>query len=59
MFVAAGIDPARARAWALAGGLRNVVFVFRGQRVRLQVIWKTSAGGNHHDHVHGGIRPEG
>ena len=59
MFVAAGIDPARARAWALAGGLRNVVFVFRGQRVRLQVIWKTSEGGNHHDHIHGGIRPEG
>jgi hypothetical protein len=58
MFVAAGIDPARARAWALAGGIRNVVFAFQGQQVRLQVIWKTSEGGNHHNHVHGGIRPE-
>jgi hypothetical protein len=57
MFLAAGIDPAQARAWALAGGLRNVDFTFLGQPVRLQVIWKTSQGGNHHDHVHGGLHP--
>jgi Transglycosylase SLT domain len=57
MFIVAGIDPASARAWALAGGLRNVVFAFQGQRVRLQVIWKTGQGGNHHNHVHGGLHP--
>jgi Transglycosylase SLT domain len=57
MFIAAGIDPAQARAWALAGGLRDVEFTFQGQPVRLQVIWKTSQGGNHHDHVHGGLDP--
>jgi hypothetical protein len=57
MFIAAGIDPAQARAWARAGGLRNVDFSFQGRPVRLQVIWKTGQGGNHHDHVHGGIRP--
>jgi hypothetical protein len=55
MFIVAGIDPARARAWALAGGLRNVDFAFQGRPVRLQVIWKTSQGGNHHNHVHGGL----
>ena len=52
--VAAGIDPPRARAWALAGGLRNVIFAFAGRPVRLQLIWKAS---DHHDHVHIGIRP--
>jgi hypothetical protein len=57
MFLAAGIDPARARAWALTGGLRDVDFTFQGQPVRLQVIWKTSQGGNHHNHVHGGLHP--
>ena len=58
-FIAAGIDPARARAWALAGGLRNVTFTFAGRPVRLQLIWKTDQGGNHHDHVHIGITPNG
>jgi hypothetical protein len=57
MFLTAGIDPTHARTWALAGGLRNIEFTFQGQRVRLQVIWKTSQGGNHHNHLHGGLAP--
>jgi hypothetical protein len=55
--IAAGIAAPTAHEWALTGGLRNVTFAFRAQRVRLQVIWKTDEGGNHHNHVHIGVQP--
>lgn len=38
---------------AHSGGLFN--FTHEGQRV--QCIWKTNIGGNHHNHVHVGVRP--
>jgi hypothetical protein len=49
---AAGVSKARAMKLARSGGLFNVNY--RGHRV--QVIWKTYEGGNHHNHVHVGIR---
>lgn len=51
-FRAAGVPEKKARLWAKNGGLYNVTY--KGKRV--QVIWKTSSGGNHYDHVHIGIR---
>jgi len=36
-----------------AGGLFN----FTHGNQRIQCIWKTDQGGNHHDHVHVGVRP--
>jgi hypothetical protein len=49
----AGVPAAEARAKARAGGLFN--FVHDGMRI--QCIWKTDIGGNHHNHVHVGVRP--
>jgi hypothetical protein len=50
--VAAGVSKHRARQMARRGGLYTLNYKGR----RIQVIWKTYAGGNHHNHVHIGIR---
>jgi hypothetical protein len=50
--VVAGWSQSRATAWARKGGLVNVEVAGR----RIQVIWKTDEGGDHHDHVHVGVR---
>lgn len=57
--IAAGDTPAQAAAEAAQGGLYtkdNVPTVYGPMRV--QCIWKTYEGGNHHNHVHIGARPE-
>jgi hypothetical protein len=51
--VVAGVAPAEALARARAGGLMNVVV----DGMRVQVLWKTYMGGNHHGHVHVGLHP--
>ena len=38
---------------AKGGGL----FTFNHNNQRIQCIWKTMEGGNHHNHVHVGVRP--
>lgn len=48
----AGLASADATAKAKAGGLYNINHA--GQRV--QIIWKTNVGGDHHDHVHVGLK---
>jgi hypothetical protein len=50
---AAGLAPADAQAKASQGGLYSM----QKGRERIQVIWKTDEGGNHHDHVHIGDKP--
>jgi len=50
--VAAGETPERAGALTLAGGL----FTLEHDELRIQCIWKTDLGGNHHDHIHVGAR---
>jgi hypothetical protein len=55
--VTAGVPRERAWQMARAGGLFTLnpsSGAFKGHRI--QVIWKTNAGGNHHNHVHLGIR---
>ena len=49
----AGDSKAGASAKAHGGGLFN----FRHNNQRIQCIWKTNVGGNHHNHVHVGVRP--
>jgi hypothetical protein len=49
----AGLTEADAKAKAHAGGL----FTFTRGPLRIQCIWKTNEGGNHHNHVHVGVRP--
>jgi len=49
----AGHTAADAHAKATAGGLYNTTLANQ----RIQCIWKTDVGGNHHDHVHVGVRP--
>ena len=51
--VAAGAPPAQAAQAARRGGL----FTLEHNGLRIQCIWKTDQGGNHHDHVHIGARP--
>jgi hypothetical protein len=51
--VVAGVPVPQARHDAKIGGLFN--FVHDG--LKIQCIWKTNIGGNHHDHVHVGARP--
>jgi hypothetical protein len=54
---AAGVPWARALSMAQKGGVFNVTPTkgpFKGHRV--QVLWKTMVGGNHHNHVHVGIK---
>jgi hypothetical protein len=48
----AGVPRQTAVAQARAGGL----FTFVHDQLRIQCIWKTNQGGNHHNHVHVGVR---
>lgn len=50
--IAAGVPAKRAAAMARRGGL----YTLQRGKVRIQVIWKTNQGGNHHNHVHFGVR---
>jgi hypothetical protein len=50
--IVAGWTEPRARAWARHGGLIDIHVA----GVRIQIIWKTDQGGNHHDHVHVGVK---
>ena len=50
--ICAGLSESDAAAKARAGGL----FTLNDGGLRIQVIWKTNLGGNHHDHVHIGAR---
>lgn len=49
---AAGVSAHEAAARVRKGGLWNETH----NGMRIQVIWKTDVGGNHHDHVHIGAR---
>lgn len=54
---AAGVPWSEAYRMARKGGVFNITpksGQFKGHRV--QVLWKTMVGGNHHNHVHVGIR---
>jgi hypothetical protein len=51
--VAAGTPADRAIVIAHAGGL----YTLEHDGLRVQCIWKTNEGGNHHNHVHAGARP--
>lgn len=48
-----GVDPATAASRARSGGL----FTIYPSGLRVQCIWKTNQGGNHHNHVHVGVAP--
>lgn len=48
----AGVPRSKAMAMARRGGL----YTLNHNGRRIQVIWKTNEGGNHHNHVHVGIR---
>jgi hypothetical protein len=53
----AGVSPKHAADAARRGGLFTITPTsgpFKGHRI--QVIWKTYQGGNHHNHVHVGVR---
>jgi hypothetical protein len=54
--IACGTDPTTAHAQALKGGVYSMKCTVNGQNVRVQVLWKTDEGGNHHNHVHIGIK---
>lgn len=49
----AGDSKRGAKDKARTGGL----FTFTHDNQRIQCIWKTNEGGNHHNHVHIGVRP--
>jgi hypothetical protein len=51
--ILAGVPVPTARVQAHGGGL----FTFVHDGLRIQCIWKTMEGGNHHDHVHVGVKP--
>lgn len=51
----AGEPAARASAEAERGGL----YTLTPKGLRIQCIWKTDEGGNHHNHVHVGVRLNG
>jgi hypothetical protein len=51
--VLAGVPAATAHAEAQAGGL----FTNTRDNLRIQCAWKTTNGGNHHNHVHVGVLP--
>ena len=51
--IAAGTPHAQAAHAAMRGGL----YTLEHDGLRIQCIWKTDQGGNHHDHVHIGARP--
>jgi hypothetical protein len=48
-----GVDPQTAAARARTGGLYNLI----AGGLRIQCIWKTLSGGDHHNHVHVGVKP--
>jgi hypothetical protein len=50
--IVAGWTEPRATAWARHGGLIDIHVA----GVRIQIIWKTDQGGNHHNHVHVGVK---
>jgi soluble lytic murein transglycosylase-like protein len=50
--IAGGLAPARAADYARAGGL----YTLEHDGLRVQCIWKTYEGGNHHDHLHAAAR---
>lgn len=54
--IAAGIKPKEARQYVAGDGPVEVNTYHNGERV--QILWRTDTGGNHHNHVHVGIRPE-
>jgi hypothetical protein len=49
--IVAGWTEPRAVAWARHGGLVDIHVA----GVRIQIIWKTDEGGNHHNHIHVGV----
>jgi hypothetical protein len=51
VFLAAGLPRDVALVRARAGGAHTIV----SNGLRIQVIWKSDVGGNHHNHVHVGI----
>jgi hypothetical protein len=51
--IAAGLPSAQAATDARGGGL----YTLEHHGLRVQCIWKTDEGGNHHNHVHIGARP--
>lgn len=51
--VLAGVSDQHAPEQARGGGL----FTFTHEGMRIQCIWKTDEGGDHHNHVHVGVRP--
>lgn len=51
--IAGGMPRPQAIATARRGGL----YTLENDGLRIQCIWKTDAGGNHHNHVHAGARP--
>lgn len=50
---AGGVPFGRALAMARKGG----VFNFNTKQGRVQILWRTMVGGNHHNHVHIGLNP--
>jgi hypothetical protein len=50
----AGVPDGQAASMANAGGL----WTLHHNHMRIQCIWKTYEGGNHHNHVHVGVQPE-
>ena len=52
-FLAAGLPRDVAISRARAGGAQTIV----SNGLRIQIIWKSDVGGNHHNHVHVGIGP--
>lgn len=50
--ILAGMSPNQARSEAQKGGVWNLS---KGNR-RYQILWKTMVGGNHHNHVHIGVK---
>ena len=55
---AAGISLPAASLDAQLGGLYTIPGSPANGNLRVQCIWKTFQGGNHHNHVHIGARPE-
>lgn len=54
-FLAAGLPRDEAIKRARAGGAQTIVT----NGIRVQVIWKSDVGGNHHNHVHVGLGTSG
>ena len=54
--IACGTDPEKAKAQAISGGVFLKECTLNGKKIRVQVLWKTSTGGNHYNHVHVGVK---